>query len=111
MKPVFTALRKYALGFPGTREDLPWGESAIKAGGKTFLFISDKGARFYWKIKGEHPGADGAYISPHVFAHIIARAGGPFFAGLRRGLEIVGAQDYFNAGAGSVGTRPPLAAT
>ena len=39
MKRVFASLRKYALGFPGTREDLPWGESAIKAGGKTFLFM------------------------------------------------------------------------
>ena len=39
MKPIFAALRKFALGFPETREDLPWGESAIKVKGKTFLFM------------------------------------------------------------------------
>ncbi len=39
MKPVFAALRRYALAFPETREDLPWGESAIKVKGKTFLFM------------------------------------------------------------------------
>jgi predicted DNA-binding protein (MmcQ/YjbR family) len=39
VKPVFNALRKYALSFPDTREDLPWGESAIKVKGKTFLFM------------------------------------------------------------------------
>lgn len=39
MKPVFAALRRYALAFPETREDLPWGESAIKVRGKTFVFM------------------------------------------------------------------------
>lgn len=39
MKQVFAALRKYALAFPETREDLPWGESAIKVKGKTFVFM------------------------------------------------------------------------
>lgn len=39
MKQVFATLRRYALAFPGTREDLPWGESAIKVKGKTFLFM------------------------------------------------------------------------
>ena len=39
MKKIFEALRRYALGFPETREDKPWGESAIKVKGKTFLFM------------------------------------------------------------------------
>lgn len=39
VKPVFAALRRYALGFPETREDMPWGESAIKVKGKTFVFM------------------------------------------------------------------------
>jgi predicted DNA-binding protein (MmcQ/YjbR family) len=39
VKAVFNALRNYALGFSDTREDLPWGESAIKVAGKTFLFM------------------------------------------------------------------------
>jgi predicted DNA-binding protein (MmcQ/YjbR family) len=32
-------LRQFALGFPETREDHPWGESAIKVRGKTFVFL------------------------------------------------------------------------
>jgi predicted DNA-binding protein (MmcQ/YjbR family) len=39
MKRAFAVLRRYALAFPETREDLPWGESAIKVKGKTFLFM------------------------------------------------------------------------
>jgi predicted DNA-binding protein (MmcQ/YjbR family) len=34
------ALRAHALAFPETREDHPWGESAFKVKGKTFLFLS-----------------------------------------------------------------------
>ena len=32
-------LRRFALRFPETREDHPWGESAIKVRGKTFVFL------------------------------------------------------------------------
>jgi predicted DNA-binding protein (MmcQ/YjbR family) len=32
-------LRKQALGYPGTDEHHPWGETAIKVKGKTFLFM------------------------------------------------------------------------
>jgi predicted DNA-binding protein (MmcQ/YjbR family) len=42
-KQVPAALRKFALGFPETHEDHPWGECAIKVGKKAFLFMrSDK---------------------------------------------------------------------
>jgi predicted DNA-binding protein (MmcQ/YjbR family) len=34
------ALRAHALAFPETREDHPWGESAFKVKGKTFVFLS-----------------------------------------------------------------------
>ena len=37
----FARLRARALSYPETREDLPWGESAIKVRGKTFLFMRD----------------------------------------------------------------------
>ena len=33
------ALRKHALGLPGTHEEFPWGETAIKIGQKTFVFM------------------------------------------------------------------------
>src|SRR5215472_14132965 len=36
---AFKALRTFALKYPGTREDKPWGESAIKVCGKTFVFM------------------------------------------------------------------------
>jgi predicted DNA-binding protein (MmcQ/YjbR family) len=36
---TFRALRTLALRYPETREDLPWGESAIKVKGKTFVFM------------------------------------------------------------------------
>jgi len=36
---AFNALREHALSYPETREDFPWGESAIKVKGKVFLFM------------------------------------------------------------------------
>src|SRR4051794_18856358 len=42
-KQAAAALRKFALGFPETHEDHPWGEYAVKVGKKAFLFMrSDK---------------------------------------------------------------------
>jgi predicted DNA-binding protein (MmcQ/YjbR family) len=39
LKQAFDRLRAKALAYPETREDLPWGESAIKVKGKTFVFM------------------------------------------------------------------------
>jgi predicted DNA-binding protein (MmcQ/YjbR family) len=39
LEKAFHMLRKVALAYPETREDHPWGESAIKVKGKTFLFM------------------------------------------------------------------------
>ncbi|HTQ13135.1 MAG TPA: MmcQ/YjbR family DNA-binding protein [Rhizomicrobium sp.] len=36
-------LRKFALAYPETREDRPWGEYAIKVRGKTFVFLGQEG--------------------------------------------------------------------
>ena len=33
------ALRKLAMAYPEAHEDFPWGESAFKVRGKTFLFL------------------------------------------------------------------------
>jgi predicted DNA-binding protein (MmcQ/YjbR family) len=42
-KQAAAALRKFALSFPETHEDHPWGECAVKVGKKAFLFMrSDK---------------------------------------------------------------------
>ena len=35
------AIRKHALSFPESAEEFPWGESAFKVKGKTFVFMSD----------------------------------------------------------------------
>ncbi len=40
LKTVENKLRKLALGYPETKEDFPWGESAFKVRNKTFLFLS-----------------------------------------------------------------------
>jgi predicted DNA-binding protein (MmcQ/YjbR family) len=39
LKKSFNELRALALSYPETREDHPWGESAIKVRGKTFVFM------------------------------------------------------------------------
>jgi predicted DNA-binding protein (MmcQ/YjbR family) len=38
-RTVAAELRAYALTFPGSFEDFPWGHSAFKAKGKVFLFL------------------------------------------------------------------------
>jgi predicted DNA-binding protein (MmcQ/YjbR family) len=39
LKQAFDRIRVFALAYPDTREDHPWGESAIKVKGKTFVFM------------------------------------------------------------------------
>lgn len=40
---AFERLRKCALSFPESREDHPWGETAIKVRGKVFVFLGADG--------------------------------------------------------------------
>ena len=54
-KPALTGfaaeLRDYALGFPETSEDFPWGERAFKVKGKAFVFLSvSDGLSFSMKL-------------------------------------------------------------
>jgi predicted DNA-binding protein (MmcQ/YjbR family) len=39
MKQAKAALRDFALGYPGAREEFPWGERVIKVGKKVFVFL------------------------------------------------------------------------
>jgi predicted DNA-binding protein (MmcQ/YjbR family) len=39
LKKAFEHVRRFALSYPETREDHPWGESALKVKGKTFVFM------------------------------------------------------------------------
>lgn len=45
------AIRKQALGFPETAEEFPWGESAFKVKGKTFVFMRDDEAGCSFSVK------------------------------------------------------------
>ena len=39
IKQAKASLRVFALGFPGAREEFPWGERVIKVGKKVFVFL------------------------------------------------------------------------
>jgi len=39
LKQAKAALRDFALGFPGAREEFPWGERVVKVGKKVFVFL------------------------------------------------------------------------
>jgi predicted DNA-binding protein (MmcQ/YjbR family) len=51
LKRAFERVRSFALAYPETREDLPWGESAIKVKGKTFVFMRVDGSVFGMTVK------------------------------------------------------------
>ena len=40
-----------ALGYPATTEEFPWGERAIKVGGKAFLFMRAEGGIVSFSLK------------------------------------------------------------
>ena len=39
MTQAKAALRDFALGYPGAREEFPWGERVVKVGKKVFVFL------------------------------------------------------------------------
>ena len=44
-------LRGWALAYPSTTEEFPWGERAIKVAGKTFLFLRATGTTVSFSVK------------------------------------------------------------
>ena len=44
-------LRTWALAYPDTTEEFPWGERAIKVKGKVFLFLRAEGAAVSFSVK------------------------------------------------------------
>ena len=46
-----SALRKYALGFPETWEDFPWGERVVKVGKKVFVFMGHPDGQLTLSVK------------------------------------------------------------
>ncbi len=51
MNKIAERLRKFALSFPETAESHPWGETAIKVRGKTFLFMRADDALLSLSVK------------------------------------------------------------
>ena len=47
----FARLRKFALAFPETHEDHPWGDTLIKVRGKTFVFMGEGEGGFGMSVK------------------------------------------------------------
>jgi len=42
MSPAFAALRAHGLAFPEAVEDFPWGHTALKVRGKTFVWLAEE---------------------------------------------------------------------
>jgi predicted DNA-binding protein (MmcQ/YjbR family) len=51
LKPYEEQLRAVALAFPEAKEDLPWGHSAFKVKGKTFMFMALSASGLGFSVK------------------------------------------------------------
>jgi predicted DNA-binding protein (MmcQ/YjbR family) len=54
LKQAFDRLRTFALRYPESSEDHPWGETAIKVKGKTFVFMGVDKERLGLSLKLPH---------------------------------------------------------
>ena len=50
-KRAWTELRDLALGYPGAKEDHPWGETVAKVGKKVFVFLGMPGDEIGLSVK------------------------------------------------------------
>ena len=53
------AIRKFALGFPESREEFPWGDRVVKVNKKVFIFMAkepDAKTGFTFSVKLPHSG-------------------------------------------------------
>ena len=55
---IFNELRDAALCYPGTDEHFPWGETAIKVKGKSFLFMRGEDHALSLSVKLPHSRED-----------------------------------------------------
>jgi predicted DNA-binding protein (MmcQ/YjbR family) len=60
-------LRTWALAYPETTEEFPWGERAIKVKGKVFLFLRAEGGTVSFSVKLPDSGAEALEL-PYVEA-------------------------------------------
>lgn len=52
--PYELALRDFALTYPGTHEDFPWGHRALKVKGKAFVFMGSEDGGLGLSVKLPH---------------------------------------------------------
>ena len=55
--PYELALRDFALAYPGTHEDFPWGHRALKVKGKAFVFMGSEDGGLGLSVKLPHSNA------------------------------------------------------
>jgi predicted DNA-binding protein (MmcQ/YjbR family) len=55
--PYELALRDFALTYPGTHEDFPWGHRALKVKGKAFIFMGSEDGGLGLSLKLTHSNA------------------------------------------------------
>ena len=55
--PYELSLREFALGYPGTHEDFPWGHRVIKVKGKAFIFMGNEKGGLGLSVKLPHSNA------------------------------------------------------
>jgi predicted DNA-binding protein (MmcQ/YjbR family) len=48
---IAQAIRRHALSYPETAEEFPWGESAFKVKGKTFVFMREGAGGVSFSVK------------------------------------------------------------
>lgn len=51
MTAAFEALRAHGLAFPEAEEDFPWGHTALKVRGKTFVWLAETDGQFSMTVK------------------------------------------------------------
>lgn len=51
MTDAFRLLRDHGLGFPEAVEDFPWGHTALKVRGKTFVWLAEEDGKFSLTVK------------------------------------------------------------
>src|SRR5262249_47005982 len=51
LRDLGEALRRFGLSLPGAHEDHPWGEVALKAKGKVFVFMGQPGGELGFSVK------------------------------------------------------------
>lgn len=68
MSAAIEQLTQFALTFPETRLDHPWGENAVKVREKVFVFLSTGRKDDVFAITAKLPESSDAVLSVHEFA-------------------------------------------